>query len=95
MCYGLIISSMIALIINTYYTGKLIHVGFLIQMRDLTPTILYSLVMGATVMTVAWLIPGNLLKLIAGTTTGIAVYALLAYMTRSQDLRELRNLVKK
>lgn len=36
-CYGGIFSSMVALIINTYYTGKLIHIGYIKQMKDLLP----------------------------------------------------------
>lgn len=28
MCYGSILNSLVALVINTYYTGKLINVGF-------------------------------------------------------------------
>ena len=39
MCIGSFITSMISLIINTYYTGKLIGVGYFQQMRDLMPTI--------------------------------------------------------
>ena len=35
MCWGSVVNSIIALIINTHYTGKLIQVGFLRQMRDL------------------------------------------------------------
>ena len=40
-------SSLICLIINTHYTGKLLQVGFLTQMRDLLPSLAYSLSMGA------------------------------------------------
>lgn len=43
MCYAGIVTSIICLIINTYYTGKLIQVGFLMQMRDLMGTLLLSL----------------------------------------------------
>ena len=49
MCVGQILSSLIALIINTNYTGKLIQVGFLRQMRDLLPTLLLSLSMWGVV----------------------------------------------
>ena len=42
MCVGAIFTSVFCLVVNTYYTGKLIHVGFLRQMLDLTPTLLLS-----------------------------------------------------
>ena len=43
MCYGQIFNSIVALVINTYYTGKLINVGFIRQMKDLLPTIFLNL----------------------------------------------------
>ena len=49
MCIGSLFSSMIALIINTYYTGKLIGVGFIRQMRDLFPIFILSVSMGIIV----------------------------------------------
>ena len=39
MCYFSILSSLISLFINTYYTGKLIGVGFFKHMRDIFPTL--------------------------------------------------------
>lgn len=40
MCYFCILSSMIVLFINTYYTGKLINVGYLKQICDIAPTLI-------------------------------------------------------
>ena len=40
-CIGGIISSLVCLVVNTYYTGKLINVGYLKQMRDLFPTLFF------------------------------------------------------
>lgn len=45
MVSGGIVTSMISLIINTYYTGKLIKVGYLIQMKDLLPIFALSFTM--------------------------------------------------
>lgn len=42
MCYAAILNSLISLYINTYYTGKLIHIGFFEQMRDVMPLTLLS-----------------------------------------------------
>ena len=42
MCAGQIFSSLIALTINTFYTGKLIDLCFFKQMKDMIPAILYS-----------------------------------------------------
>ena len=93
MCCGAIISSLIALIINTHYTGRLIQVGFLTQIRDLLPTITSSIIMGASVLAVTHFISSNIAQLAAGTITGFAVYILIALATKSSDLRELRNII--
>ncbi len=94
MCWGSVANSIIALIINTHYTGKLIQVGFLRQMRDLVPTLLYSFSMGAVVWGVVQLVPGNMLKLIAGILSGIVYFLIVTRLTRSSDLRELLSFVK-
>lgn len=57
VCLGMIANSIIALIINTHYTGKLIHLGLLKQMTDLLPTLLLSLATGAVVYLTVTYIP--------------------------------------
>lgn len=89
MCIGSVFSSIIALVINTYYTGKLIQVGFFCQMKDLMPTLLYSLSMGIVVYGITYFISGNGLKLIAGILAGGIYFLVVTYLTGSQDRREL------
>ncbi len=89
MSIGTIFSSVIALIINTYYTGKLIQVGFLRQMKDLVPTLFYSLSMGVIVYITIYFIPTNGLKLVTGIFVGFFYFILITYLTGSKDRREL------
>lgn len=89
MCVGSVLSSLIALIINTYYTGKLIQVGFFSQMKDLMPTLFYSLSMGIVVYGITYFIPENSLKLTAGILVGGIYFLVITYLTGSQDRREL------
>lgn len=96
MCWGSLLSSILCLVINTHYTGKLIQVGFLMQMRDLLPTLLYSLSMGAIVLLVVNIIPGSdWLRLASGILTGIIFFLIATTLTRSRDLQELRQLIKR
>lgn len=94
MCWGGVISNIICLIINTYYSGKLINMGFIKQMRDIFPTLLYSFSMGIVVYAVSYHISEQWLKLTAGILTGIAYYALVTKLTGSRDLRELLSFIK-
>ena len=77
-----------------HYTGKLIQVGFLTQMRDLIPTLIYSLTMGAIVWTIVQLLPDNILRLSIGIIVGIVYFLAITKLTRSADLRELLSFVK-
>jgi len=88
MCIGSIFSSIICLIINTHYTGKLIQVGFLTQMRDLAPILLYSLSTGILVYGVINILNGLWLQLTVGITVGILFFLTITGITHSRDLRE-------
>lgn len=94
MCWGALASSLIALVINTHYTGKLIDVGFFVQIRDLLPTLAYSFSMGAVVWLVSRLLPSDLLRLMVGIPIGLIYFFIITKFTGSRDLRELISFIK-
>lgn len=94
MCWGTVLSSLISLIINTHYTGKLIQVGFLKQMKDLTPSLLYSFSMGAIVLGAIQFVKGDALQLTIGIILGIIYFIAITSVTRSKDRRELISFIK-
>lgn len=93
MCFGQIVSSIIALTVNTYYTGKLIGVGFFKQMKDLLPTTLLSLVMFAIVFTVVHLIDDIYLQLLCGIIVGLVIYISASILFRFKEVDELKALI--
>lgn len=95
MCYGQIFNSLVALMINTYYTGKLIHVGFFRQMRDLLSTITLCLVMFALILTVNHFIPSDIMKLCIGIVIGMVFYTLSSHILKFSELTELLSLLRK
>lgn len=95
MCWGTVLSSIISLIINTHYTGKLIHVGFIMQMRDLLPSLLYSFSMGLIVLGLIHFIHNLPLKLTVGILAGLTYYLVVTRLTDSADLREVEGILKK
>lgn len=94
MCWGILVNSIVSLIINTHYTGKLIQVGFLIQIRDLFPTLIYSFSMGVFVWVIVQLLPNYSLRLLVGILAGIGYFIAVTKLTRSADLRELLSFIK-
>lgn len=96
MCYGQIASSLIALTINTYYTGKLINVGFIRQMKDLTPTLVLVLTMWVIIdFGVLPFCENNIMKLTGGILTGIIYYIGSAWIFKFDELKELYSILKR
>ena len=96
MCLGMIISSIIALIINTYYTGKLIRLGFFKQMKDILPIFLLSLVTGVIVyVTVTYIPMASWLALTLGVSEGIMIYILLSKLLRFLEFQELMTIIRR
>ena len=95
MCIGICCSSFISLAINTYYTGKLIQVGFFRQMNDLLPIVFNCLIMGGLAFAVTHIDALPIVKLVLGLFTGFLYYLLAGYIMKSPELQMLLNIIKK
>ena len=93
ICIGSVCTSIICLAINTYYTGKLINVGFVRQMMDMAPTLLASLAMGATVYFAVMPFDNNWVKLAIGIPLGIVLYLTIAKVFRMPELQEALDII--
>ena len=93
MCYGRVVSSVLCLVYNTYYTKKLIDYGFALQMKDLLPILAHSLVMGVIVWMIVLFLPSLWLQLVVGVIAGAAYYLVGAYIMRFDELNELLSLL--
>lgn len=94
-CFGNIVSSMIALVINTYYTGRLIHVGYLRQMRDLLPTFTLSLLMWGCIHAVNHFVPSHILQIVVGGAVGLVVYVGTACLLKFSELEDVKYLLNR
>lgn len=94
MCYGQVFIAVLFLIMNTYYTGKFIDVGFFRQMKDLVPTISYSVMMGTMVWGVNMFLPAGIVQLIICTMVGVFSYFFISQITKSMELFYLIDIVK-
>ena len=95
MCYMSILISVICLFVNTYYTGKLINVGFLVQMMDLLPTLVVSTIMFAVVFFLSEIIQENFINLFVGTIAGSSLYFSVAYIFKFEELSFALSILKK
>ena len=95
MCFGGVVSSLLCLVINTFYTGKLIQVGFIMQMRDLFPTLVVSLLMFVLVFSLQWMTENLYAQLLGGIILGSGFYLAVTRILRFQELQELFSLFSK
>ena len=94
MCYGNIVNSIIALVINTHYTGKLLNLGFITQMKDLLPSLVLSVVMFVFCKILSTALGNGLLSLSVSILAGVIIYAGGAILFRFPEFKELKNIRK-
>lgn len=93
MVSGEIVSSMVALIINTYYTGKLINVGYIKQMGDLLPIFGVSFSMWLIIHASLFLTDNMYAQLIIGVSSGLAFYVISAKILLKSEWNEAMEMV--
>lgn len=94
-CWGGVAGSLISLIINTYYTGKIIHVGYVRQMKDLAHILLLSFMMYGVVWGVLQFIPNLWLQIVMGGTIGAVFYLGGAILFKYSELEEVKYLLSR
>ncbi len=95
MCYASIGTSLICLIVNTYYSGKLINVGFLLQMQDLLPTIVNSIIVFVLSYICVLFINNEIMQLSFAFIIGSAAYVMLVSSFNRQDFVFLKSVINK
>lgn len=94
LCIGSVVSSVISLFINTYYTGKFINMGFWAQMKQLYPSLILSMTMGVVVYLSTMISDNNIIKLVVGIPIGLFFYFIISILFQSKDLTYLKEIIK-
>lgn len=95
MCLGMVFSSIICLIVNTYYTSRFIDVGLLTQLKDLRIILINSLMMGGGIYILTSFIDIEGLKLVMGIVIGFLLYFIGSFYFSKAELQEVISLIKK
>ena len=95
MCYAGIVQSIIALIINTHYTGKMIGVGFLKQMYDLSGTLMTSILMFFIALLSISIVDNIFFQVVIGVIASIMTFMGTCYIFRFKELVYIRELLIK
>jgi O-antigen/teichoic acid export membrane protein len=95
MCYGQILNSILSLLINTCYTGKLIGLGFIKQMRDLLPTLILCLAMYILIAVINHFVTGNVARLLVDVIAGATFYLGISRILHFSELKSVFSLIKR
>lgn len=80
LCYSRIITSILCLFINTYYTGKLINLNLFRQLHDLFPVLIACSGMYALIKFAIFPLDNYYLQLIIGIIIGCIGYLVISYL---------------
>ena len=95
MCYGMVVDSFFSLLVNTYYTGKIIQFGFVKQICHLIPIMINTIFMGVVLYAITLILTNEVISLTLGIVAGILVYAGGAYFFNNNEMREILNIIKR
>jgi len=94
-CLGGLVGSIFSLIVNTYYTGKLIHCGFIRQIKELTHILLLSGIMFSAIIFVNQFIENYIVQLVVGVIIGGVIYIGGAITFHFSELNEVKYMLRK
>ncbi|MEG1749737.1 MAG: lipopolysaccharide biosynthesis protein [Tannerellaceae bacterium] len=93
MCLGLVLYAFADMIVIIYYTRKLTNIGWLRQLRELTPVLVLSFSMGVLVYGVSLLSIRPAIQLTIGALVGVSYYLVVSYLFRYREFTQLRSLI--
>lgn len=94
MCWFSVISSVVILLINFYYVGKLLELSILSQLKDLFPSACLSAIMYIAVFFTIRLFTTDWIQLLAGIFVGMALYTGFAYVFKIKSLYDTIGVIK-
>lgn len=91
ICVSKVIYTQIAILFNTYYTGKLFGLGYLKQIKDFSPYLFSALIacVPSYIISLAGL--PNIISFLLGSSTSIIIYYLI--MQKSEAMAEFKSLI--
>lgn len=80
MCCGGLVVGIVCTFINSYPNRKLLRYPYLAQLRDIAPSSVLAIVMGAVIYPIFWLGFGSLLTMVLQIIAGVVFYFAFAYL---------------
>lgn len=95
MCYAGIATSIICLVINTYYTGKLIQVGFFMQMKDLSGSLIVSMAIFVAAYFLTLLSENVIIQLMLAVLTSAVLFVSTVYLLKFKEVDYVKSILNR
>lgn len=95
MCYAGIATSIICLVINTYYTGKLIQVGFIMQMKDFSGTLIVSMAIFVVAYFLSFVSGNIIIQLLLAVLTSAVLFVSTVYLLKFKEVDYVKSILNK
>jgi len=95
MCYAGIATSIISLVINTYYTGKLIQVGFLMQMKDLSGSLIVSMAIFVVAYFLSFVSDNIIIQLLLALLISAVLFVTTVYLLKFKELDYIKSILNR
>lgn len=95
MAYSLVVTDLIATVINAFPNKELLNYGYFEQIKDMMPSFVIALVMALIIYPVQNLGFSNIITIIIQVLLGASIYITLAILTKQKSLTYLLGLIEK
>ena len=95
MCYGRIVSSVLTLLVNMYYTSREVKIGLFELIKDLMPVLSLSLFMFLAIKLATCRIESSYIQLVVGILVGVLIYGGGTYVLKIKEIKYISELSKK
>lgn len=94
MIIGMMVNTLVAYYLNSYWSGKMLNYSFAQQIKDITPSFLLAITMGSIVYTLGAVLNISFLyKLIIQTVTGTAIILLFCELFNFKDYMYIKEII--
>ena len=93
ICISRALYTQIAVVINTYYTGKLFGLGYLAQVKDFIKYFIYSSIAVLPAFLFSYISFSPIIAIIIGACFGCLIYYLL--LRKDDNFKEMLNLLRR
>jgi teichuronic acid exporter len=97
LLWGQLLFSIVALLINTHYAGRMLEYTMMQQLKDIAPVFAFAIVMGAVTYFVANALRdfNNITQLLVAGLSGGLTYLVVAYAFKFESIKDIKNLILK